>query len=188
MMLGVAEAKVLVTADELSRMPDDGREYELVEGEVIAMPPAGVEHDQLAGEIYSLVRAFVRANRLGRVFSGSGGFRLFDHPDTVRAPDVAFVSRDRAFDAHERGYFRGAPDLAVEIVSPSESAQEIRLKVDQYLRAGARLVWVVYPRTRSVTVFRADGTVSELRDDDTHAGEDVLPGFSCPVAALFEIE
>lgn len=181
----VAETTTRVTADELLAMPDGGWRYELVRGELIRMSPASGGHGDVESELLYLVKHHVRTRRLGRVYPGDTGFQLATDPDIVRAPDVAFVQRARApSGAARRTYFQGPPDLAVEIVSDSESATDIRETIEDYLRAGARLIWIVYPRTRSVTVYRADGTVSERRENDALNGEDVVAGFSCRVGDL----
>jgi len=186
MICRVAETTRLMTADELLMLREDGWQYELRRGELIRMDSASEGHGSL--EVRAIVRlgSYVEANRLGRVYAGDTGFRLFSNPDTVRGPDVAFVARERLATGPARDHFYvGAPDLAVEIVSPSNGAPQLREKVEEYLQAGARLVWVIYPTTRSVTVYRADGTVGELREGGTLSGEEVVPGFACAVADLF---
>jgi Uma2 family endonuclease len=114
------------------------------------------------------------------------GFVLEHDPDTVRAPDVAFVTAARVPDATSRGkYFDGAPDLAVEVVSPGDTAAEVLEKVQEYLAAGCQMVWVIESKTRTVVSYRPDGSAKVLREDDQLSGEDVLPGFSVPVRRVF---
>jgi len=176
----------LMTAEQLLAMPDDGRRYELVRGELIEMSPTHESHGRREGRLLVRVGNFVYEHRLGEVYPGDAGFQLERDPDTVRAPDVAFVSRDRLRPIDEAtGYFPGAPDLAVEIVSPSETAGDVLAKVADYLKAGTRLVWVYYPRTGKLSVFRPDGSLAELGSGDTLSGEDVLPGFAVTVGELF---
>lgn len=177
----------LLTADDLLAMPDDGfHRYELRRGELIAMVPPGFEHARNSDNLRDLLAPYVREQRLGRASSSECGFRLTSDPDTVRAPDVWFIRAERLGEVGEPiGYWPGAPDLAAEFVSPSDTAEEVQEKVADYLAAGARLVWVVYARRRQVVVWRADGTTAVLGADDTLAGEDVIPGFACRVAEIF---
>jgi Uma2 family endonuclease len=181
----VAETKALVTADELLSMPDDGWRYELRCGELIQMVPPGARHGQFQNGLLAPLTTCVRRDRLGLVVA-EVGFRLSHDPDTVRAPDVAFVRRARIpAEGVPVGYWEGAPDLAVEVVSPSDSAEDVREKIGEYLAAGASLVWIVYPRGQTVDVWRADGSRVALSSDGTLEGEDVVPGFSLPVAEIF---
>ena len=178
-------AKTLLTADELERMPDDDSvQIELDEGELITMPPAGGDHGYLGTEIGSVFRNFVKKHKLGRVYSADTGFRLSDN--TVRAPDVAFVRKERVEAIHREGFMNGAPDLAVEIFSPSDSVRQLRRKVKQYLAAGCQAVWVVYPKRQEVVVYEASGSERTLRADDVLEAPALLPGFSVRVLALFE--
>ncbi len=178
----------LLTGDDLLKMPDDGFKYELKRGELIRMAPPGFDHGCYGNNVNLPLAAHVKRDRLGVVVF-EVGFKLESDPDTVRAPDVAFVSRERLLAVDSRhGYWVGAPDLAVEVISPGDSAQELREKVAEYLAAGARLVWLVYPRTQTVTVYRANGTVEERTVGQTLDGEDVVPGFSLPVAEVFATE
>lgn len=170
-----------VTARQLLEMGEGRRE--LIRGEVIEMAPAGWEHGGMAGEIYGRVWAFVKEHDLGRVSAAETGFLLEHDPDTVRAPDVAFVVHSRDVDTDK--YLPGAPDLAVEVVSPTDSFSHVAAKVRDWLTGGARLVWVVDPRARVVQVHRDDATVSELSGDDFIEGEDVLPGFRLAVRECF---
>ena len=183
----------LMTADELLRLPDDGfHKYELVRGELTTMAPPGFEHGSDALALAGPMRQFVRQHRLGRVVVETG-FILEHDPDTVRGPDVAFVSADRLPPPERREkYFDGAPDIAVEVVSPGDTAFEVQQSpvgkplVREYLDAGSKLVWVLYPRARNVMVHRGDGTAQLLREGDLLSGEEILPGFSLAVDDLFE--
>jgi Uma2 family endonuclease len=177
-----------LTADELLRLPDDGWRYELRQGELIRMPPGNPRHGSRMRRFGARLGAYVDTNDLGDVLVGDPGFTLQRGPDTVRGPDVAFIRKERIppDGLTEDGFWEGAPDLAVEIVSPGDGARDVREKIDEYLAAGGGLVWVLYPRTRRVTVHRPDRSVTELTAADTLDGEGVVPGFACPVAALFD--
>jgi len=178
--------KTLLTAEELLRLPGTGYRYELVKGELIKMPPAGAEHGGVSIKIASRLNVYVEAHKLGAVFAAETGFWLRRDPDTVRAPDAAFLTQERLSEGRlPKGYFEGAPDLVVEVVSPNDTASEVQAKVEDWLRAGARLVWVVYPESRSVTVFRSWDDVRMLTSADTLTGDPVLPGFTCPVQEPF---
>lgn len=134
-----------------------------------------------------LIRQFAKEHKLGRVFEGHTGYRCFpDRPKMVRKPDASFVAESRLPDGKvPRGDFTIPPDLAVELISPHDRAEEVEEKVQLYLGAGVKLVWIVYPESRSVTVRRMDGTTTVLRHTDTLSGETVLPGFTCVVGELF---
>lgn len=176
----------LLTLEEFERLPDDESRTELVRGRLVREPPAGMDHGQLATQLTALISLFVDRHALGEVFTADTGFVLFEEPPTVRAPDVAFVSRDRLPPPEESiGFGRLAPDLAVEIISPSNTAIEILEKAEDYLEAGTRLVWVVEPRRRSVTVYRSRTEIQMLRENEVLEGYDVLPGFSVKVAEIF---
>lgn len=177
--------KTLLTADELEQMPDDDSvRTELDEGELITMPPTGLEHGYYETAIALILGGYVKKNRLGRVYSGDSGFRL--STGTVRAPDVAFVRQERIEALHGKGYAKGAPDLAVEIFSPSDSIPQLMRKVKQYFAAGCHTVWIVYPDTRELHVLEASGADRLLRDNDPVEAPELLPGFSVPVAEFFE--
>ena len=152
------------------------------------MAPAGYEHGDIAMGLGAHMRIHVEDNQLGRVFAAETGFRLSRNPDTVRAPDAAFVRQQRFPPLQERtssSYFPGAPDLAVEVVSPNDTAADVQAKVQDWLSHATQLVWVVYPSSRTVMVCRADGTASILTANDVLDGEDVLPGFRFPLERLF---
>jgi Uma2 family endonuclease len=179
------EAETLTTADQLLSLPDDGMRHELVEGELTTTTPAGHEHGEIVFRLTGLLWQFLRDNPIGVAFGAETGFWIGSDPDTVRAPDVAFVSKDRAAEVTaRRGFGRGSPDLVAEVVSPDDTYAEVDLKVDQWLGAGSRLVWVVNPRARKVLVRTPDSTVIRSATDTLDGGE-VLPGFSCAVAELF---
>jgi Uma2 family endonuclease len=174
-----------MTAEEFWRLPGDGKWQSLVRGEVVEeMPPGGL-HGTTASEIVVRLHAWARSGPRGHVGVESG-FVLARNPDTVRGPDVFYVGPDRAPDTGvPEAFWDVAPDLAVEVVSPSEKAADVREKVRDYLVAGTRLVWVVYPRTREVVVHTPDGLSRAYGEGDTLEGFDILQGFACAVAELF---
>jgi Uma2 family endonuclease len=174
-----------VSAEELLRMPDDGFRYELVKGEIRKMAPAGSLHGNVAIQVTLPLAQHVKEHKLGRVFTAETGFRIARDPDTVRAPDAAFVSRERIEQIGiPEGYWPGAPDLAVEVVSPSDTYSEIQEKVLDWLAAGTRMVIVVNPRKRTASVHRG-ATATVLTEKDVLSGEDVVPGWTVPVKELF---
>ncbi len=176
-----------MTLAEFERLPEDGYRSELVRGLLVREPPAGFEHGRLGVQIGVSLAEYVRGSRLGVVVGAETGFVLCEDPPTVRAPDVAFVARARIpATGPPRGFFPGAPDLAVEIVSTSNTAAEMCEKVRDYLDAGARLVWVFDPGTRTVAVHRAEQEIRILREGDELDGDMVLPGFRLRVAEIFE--
>ena len=183
----MTETGLRMTADELMRLPERGMRYELIAGELHEMPPAGGDHGFVTLEASYRLRDFLRehAEIGGGMFAAETGFRLARNPDTVRAPDVAYVRAERLPLARVRGYPELAPDLVVEVVSPNDTASEIQTKVDEWLRAGSQLVWVLYPATRSVLAYQPDGAARVLHAEDTLTGEPVLPGFACRVGELF---
>ena len=176
-----------VTADELLAMPDDGLRRELIDGEVRVTPPPGEEHGAIAADVLLSLGDHVRRNGLGRVFAAETGYRTSSDPDTVMAPDAAFVSRERIDQvAISRGYRAGAPDLAVEVVSPGDSFVEVEAKVARWLAAGCRMVIVVNPARRAATVYRSRDDITLLTEGDVLDGGDVVPGWTLPLRELFE--
>lgn len=176
----------IATAADLERLPNDGFRYELVDGEVRKMTPASNEHGKIAMRVAWRLAQHVETHGLGSVYAAETGFRLASDPDTVRAPDVAFVSQAR-LDAvgTVAGYWPGAPDLAVEVVSPGDRYAEVAEKVAAWLAAGTQMVVVVEPPQRTVVVHRADGVTRTLREGDVLEGGAVVPGWRVPVAELF---
>lgn len=179
-------ATALVTADELLR-DYHGQRCELIEGKVCLMSPTGFGHGAATVELTVALSTFVRKQKLGVVVTGEVGFILDRNPDTVLAPDVAFVTKDRlgAIGINEK-YFPEAPALAVEVVSPSDTAEAVDSKARQWLAAGTSAVWIVYPKGRSVTVYRSLENIRVLTEADELQGGDVLPGFKVRVSELFE--
>ncbi len=158
---------------------------ELIEGELIAMSPAGFDHGRFALRIGAALDNFVTPRELGVVVSAEAGFQIAHDPDTVRAPDVAFVRAERVPAGGVKGFFQGPPDIAVEVLSPGDRASEVLAKAQGWLQAGCRIVWVVDPETRTATVYHSHSEIVVLTADDTLSGDDALPGFSVPVAEIF---
>jgi Uma2 family endonuclease len=176
----------LMTADELWRLPDDGQRHELVAGELRTMAPSGSQHGRVTVRVTVPLGQHVEAHELGVVFGAETGFWIAENPDTVRAPDVAFGRRERAEAIGDvTGYWPGAPDLAVEVISPSDLYTELDEKVAMWLERGARMVLVVNPRRRTVAVHRPGGQVRLLAESDEIDSEDVVPGWKLPVRELF---
>ena len=176
----------LLTAEDLLANPVPGKCTELVAGRMIVREPPGYRHGYVASQLLITIGTHVRAQKLGHVLAAETGFTLFRNPDTVRAPDVAFVRAERVPSPLPTGYAEFAPDLAVEVLSPSDRAGRVLAKVGDWIDAGALLVWIVDPERRTARVYRADGSQSALTADDTLDGEDVLPGFSVRVAELID--
>lgn len=178
--------KTLVTADELLRISAQGQRCELIEGEIVEMAPSGAIHGRVANRIAYLLTAYVESRDLGTVFAAETGFLIRQNPDTVRAPDVAFVAKQHLpAEAIGAGYFEGAPDIAVEVISPSDFASQVQAKTQAWLEAGARLVWVVYPESRTVIVYRSPRNVTVLSGPDVLDGKPVFDDFGIPLEDIF---
>jgi Uma2 family endonuclease len=171
----------LMTAEELERLYIPGKITELVRGRLIVREPPGTNHGKIAATLCVLVWNFVRRENLGAVFAQDTGFKIESDPDTVRAPDVAYLSNERLGTVARRGYAPVAPDLAAEVLSPDDRAGEVLTKVGAWLSAGTKLVWVVDPDREEVRVYRPDGSLTVVPVDGSIDGEDVLPGFACSV-------
>jgi Uma2 family endonuclease len=174
-----------MTADELLRTHLPDKHVELVRGILVVREPPGYRHGDVTARITKALMDVVDAGGLGRVLAAETGFKLTVDPDTVRAPDVAFVSRERVPDPAPPGYPALAPDLVVEVLSPGDRPGETLAKVADWLTAGSRLVWVVDPSRREARVYRQDGSETLLPESESLSGEDVVPGFDCPLASIF---
>jgi Uma2 family endonuclease len=176
----------LYTADEFWESFGDTKRLELVKGVPVEMSPTGEAHSVVSAWIAHLLLSYVEAHDLGEITAAEGGFVVSRDPDTVRAPDVGFIAKARLAGPTSERYFPGPPNLAVEVVSPNDSASDIHAKVFDYLRAGTRLVWVVYPPSRTVAVYGPNTPTCFLDVDETLEGGDVLPGLSLPVQEIFK--
>lgn len=175
-----------ITAEELLRMPDDGDRHELIRGELRTVTPAGHPHGRIAMRFAWPLAQYVEERRLGAVYAAETGFLLASDPDTVRAPDVAFVRRERVAEVGETGgYLPGAPDLAVEVISPGDTYTGVEGKVTEWLQAGARMVIVVDPPNRAVKVHCGPTDVTTLSGDDEISGANVVPGWRLSLRWLF---
>jgi Uma2 family endonuclease len=176
----------LLKVEEFAQLGSDVDHVELIRGELVNMPPTNFEHGEVSGNIHTRLGMHVLQNHLGAVLSAETGFTVACDPDTVLAPDIAFVRADRRPQGRERRRFAAlAPDLVVEVISPSETADEVVAKVMTYLQAGVPLVWVVHPAQKVVTVYTPDRVGRLLSSGDTLDGGDVLPGFSLPLDEVF---
>jgi Uma2 family endonuclease len=180
----MASVQEITTAEQLFETPGLGR-CELVRGELILMSPAGLEHGAIAGRLYGHIFSYVTKKRLGLVLAAETGFVIGRDPDTVRAPDVGFLRSDRVPKVLTPGFFEGAPDLAVEVVSPTDRAGKMLAKVRDWLTAGCRVVWLVDPTSRTITVYRGLSETTVLAVGDDLTDNDVLAGFCLPVAEIF---
>ncbi len=179
-------AQHVITAEELLLLPDDEGSHELVKGELRTSTLGGFEHGRVAARIGYLIERHVGQNDFGVVLAAKTGFTLARSPDTVRAPDVAFVRKDCIPPADQQHKFAElGPDLVVEVVSPNDRAAEIEEKVGEYLEAGVRLIWIAHPGTRTVQEYRPSTARRDCTSSDELDGYDVLPGFKCDVAAFF---
>jgi Uma2 family endonuclease len=175
----------VVEPEDLLRMPD-GDHYELIDGRP-KEKVIGAESDEIGGLLLTHFNVFIRPLKLGRAYPSQTGFQCFPgKPRQVRMPDTSFVSAGRLpNDRSPDGYITVAPDIAVEVVSPNETYEEVESKVAEYRSAGVKLIWVISPKSKTVLIRRFDGTCAELNETGTLSGETVLPGFTCPVAELF---
>ena len=184
--MAVPAQQTLMTAEELFDLPDDDYKYELVQGELIRMAPTGGEHGVLTIRIGRILDEYVEAHDLGVCSGAETGFILQRSPDIVRAPDAAFIAKARIPESGiPKTYWPFAPDLAVEVLSPSDRFSAVQTKIAEYFSAGTRLTWVIEPATRIVYVYRSAHDVQALGEDDELSGADVLPGFRYAVGRLF---
>ena len=181
----MSEIARLVTTEELEKFPDDDYRYELVDGRVIRMSPVGFQHGRIVARLCALLVQHVQGRKLG-VVATQLGFELARHPDTVRAPDVAFIAQDRIPSQEPRGFWKGPPDLAIEVLSPDDRPSEVRAKVEEYLTRGVSLVLVVDPKERAVQVSRPSLPAITLAADALLELDDVVPGFRCRVQEIFD--
>jgi Uma2 family endonuclease len=187
MAYSVPEAVMLMTPDEFLVYPLEAAKAELVRGELRVSPPAGGPHGFATINLILLLSAHIAPRKLGRVLGDGVGYELVQLPRTVRVPDASFVRADRLpSEGVGRGLLKFAPDIAIEVLSPSETESELQEKLDDYQVSGTSLVWVVNPERRSVTVVANNAPLRPLHEGDMLDGGDVLPEFSCAVSDIFE--
>ena len=189
MTTAIAKPKTkLLTADDLLRLHSEGVRGELIRGVLHQTVATGAEHGKIVVNLSILMGSFIKAARLGWIIGSDAGIRLERNPDTVREPDLAFISAEKLpLDTRVPGYAEVVPDLVVEIISPNDRPAAVYDKAQMWLRFGVRLVLLVDPEARTVTVLPHDGPAQTLTDADTLDGGDVLPGFACSVADVFDL-
>ncbi|MDE2746852.1 MAG: Uma2 family endonuclease [Chloroflexota bacterium] len=175
----------LLTAEDLLRLHSKGVRGELTLGVLHRTMPTGREQGEIAAKMSFELLSFVKPSRLGIVTTSDSGVRLQRDPDTVREADVAYFASERVGRQRETGYSEIVPDLVVEIESPSDDHHDLYNKARMWLSYGVQLVWVVHPDARTVDVHRGDSLVETVSEDDDLSGQDILPGYSCPVASIF---
>ena len=172
------------TPEDLLALPD-GKSYELVRGQLMERN-MGAESSRVGGRLYSRLDRFCEEHNLGIVWPADNGYQCFPHdPDLVRRPDVSFVRRGRLpSDVAPKGWVKISPDLAVEVVSPGDRVYELDEKLADYRKARVPLIWVINPESRTVTVYQIDHPISLLFEDDELSGEEIIPGFRCPIREI----
>ena len=182
----ITETKLL-TADDLLRLDSEGVRGELIRGVLYETMPTGLEHGEVVMNLGAELRYFIKPRKLGRLTGSDSGVWLERDPDTVREPDIAYTSAARLpLGTRITGYAEVPPDLVVEIVSPSDTRREVRVKARMWLSYGVGLVWVVQPDTRTVDVYEPDQAVVTLTENDALDGSEVLPGFTCAISDIFD--
>jgi Uma2 family endonuclease len=176
----------IMTAEELERVNLPGKSTELIRGRLVVREPPGTYHGRIAARLLYRLGEFVYPNDLGELFGQDTGFKIESNPDSVRAPDVAFLSHTRADQIKRRGYAQVTPDLVAEILSPDDAPAAVLAKVGDWLNAGVRLVWVIDPDRSEARIHRANGSLAIVAHDGALDGEDDLPGFSCALSQLLE--
>jgi Uma2 family endonuclease len=181
-------AKTLITLEEFDALPDDGFRHEINRGELITVTLPMPRHNRVIRRILRLFERYLDQNPVGEMFLPDTPYilSLQGEPVTLRGPDLTFISRTRLAALDEDRGIQGAAELTIEVVTPSDTSAELMEKVAQYLKAGGKLVWVVYPKEREVRVFEASGAMRILDADDAIGAPDLLPGFSARVAGFFE--
>jgi Uma2 family endonuclease len=179
-------AKTLLSLEEFMVLPDDGNKHELSRGELVVMPPGKAEHALIINRINRMLSAYVYERGIGNVLS-EAAYLLSREENTIRQPDVSFLISSRVKTTPPDDCCAGSPELAVDVVSPGNDADELELKINQYLIYGSKEVWVVYPRTRAVYIYRPGGTAQKLSDRDIITS-DLFPGFSARFADFFDLD
>lgn len=180
----IASERRIWTDEEFMALPEDGR-YELVNGELVSMGNSGMEHGEIGSFLGGSLSFYVRSNKLGVSCDSSTAFTM--KTGNRRSPDVSFIAKERLQGVKRlpKGYFQGSPDLAVEILSPSNTVEEIHDKIVEYFENGTRLLWVIHPDEQYVLVYHAPSPDVFLKVGNRLDGEDIVPGFSLAIAELF---
>jgi Uma2 family endonuclease len=181
----ITSERKIWTDEEFMALPREGRRYELVDGALVVMSNSGLEHGEIGLLLGGKLIFYVREQKLGGAFDSSTGFRM--KSGNIRSPDVSFISKDRlqGLKRPPKGFFEGAPDLAIEVLSPSNTLEEIHNKIVEYFANGTRLVWVINPQEYYVLVYHSPTPDGFLRVGDRLDGETIVPGFTFPIAELF---
>ena len=178
----------LLTADDLLRLYSEGVKGELIRGVLCEKMSVGLKHGEIVMSLGGELRNVIKPGKLGRLAGSDVGVRLDRDPDTVREPDLMFISAEKLpLDIEVLGYYEDVPDLVVEVASPSDNRREVHDEARMWNSYGVGLIWAAYPDTRSVDVHYEDGSIATLTENDTLDGGDVLPGFSCPVSDIFDL-
>jgi Uma2 family endonuclease len=176
----------LMTAEELMELPRDGFRYELINGELEKMPPPGLPHGRIAFRISLLLGQFIVDHGLGEGFATDTGFQLTSNPDTVLAPDFAFITNEHFAEKSETvGYWPGPPDLAVEVLSPSDRPGKVKLKISRWFSFGTKQVWIVDMKHSTVTVYRSPSDATTFSGSDYLEAQDLFPGFRLSLNRIF---
>ena len=174
------------SAEQLWSLPHEGKRYELVAGELRMMSPSGWKHGEIVGKFHVMLGRHIEDYRLGRLFGAETGFLIARNPDTVRAPDIAFIRQEHLPESDPaEAFWPGPPDLAVEVLSPNDRRADLDEKIRDWLAAGVQLVWIVDPSQRTVTTYRSPEDVTVQTADDELAGGKIVPGFRCSITEIF---
>ena len=181
-----ATSTALMTAEELMELPDDGFRYELINGELEKMPPPGHPHGRITLRLSIPLGQFIWDHGLGEGFAADTGFKLTSNPDTVLAPDFAFVTNERFAEGRDtEGYWPGPPDLAVEVLSPGDRPGKVNKKISRWFSFGTKQVWIVDPKHSTVAVYRGPSDITTFSGSDYLEAQDLLPGFQISLDRLF---
>jgi Uma2 family endonuclease len=181
----MSTSTVLMTAEELMQLNDDGFRHELINGELITMPLPGTPHGRITARLSGRLEDFVWEHDLGEVYAESG-FKLTANPDTVLGPDITFVSKHRLQEAGEvKGYWPGPPDLAVEVLSPSDRPSMVKTRISRLFAYGVKQLWIVNPKDHTVTIYRSFSDSQTFSGSDHLEADDILPGFRISLNRIF---
>jgi Uma2 family endonuclease len=182
-----ATSTALMTAEELLQLPDGDYRAELINGELITMPLPGLPHGRIVARLTGSLEQFVWNHELGELYTGDAGFQLTWNPDTVLGPDISFISKERLKEVGEiiKGYWQGPPDLAVEVLSPSDRPGKVKQKISRWFSFGTKQLWIVDPKHSTVTVYRSPVDTTTFSGSDYLEASDLLPGFRISLDRIF---